>query len=341
MTEFLNSLKADLLDRRMLPLVALVCVALAGAVAYASLGGGSSSSTPAPAAVPSGPVLIGGAGISVSQPQTSTSQAVAETTDGTSSQRHGIAHDPFAALPGAVKTTAPTASTATAGSSSSKSTTESSSSSKSGSGSSSGSGSTPSTPATPAKPTTPAKPKPAYNVAILFGVVPAGTTISTAAGLQPYASLKLQTPLPAKAPVVIYRGVTTGGKSAAFTIYGEVILRGNGVCMPNTVQCSLIDLKPGQSEQLEYLDPSGTAIVYELRIVSIAAITASTAGVKNALRGESKAGRELLRRAGLDALPGMHYSTQAGVIALDGHHGFAASTRARAHIAVVGAHHSG
>jgi len=334
MTEFLSSLKADLLDRRMLPLVALVCVALAGAVAYAVLGGGSSSSAPAPAAIPSGPVPISG-GISVSQPQTSDSQAVAETTNGTSSQRHGIARDPFAALPGAAKTTATAAS---APSSAGKSTTESS---KSGSGSSSGSGSTPSTPATPAKPTTPAKPKPAFNVAILFGVVPAGTTISTAAGLQPYPSLKLQTPLPAKTPVVIYRGVTTGGKSAAFTIYGEVILRGNGVCMPNTVQCSLIDLKPGQSEQLEYLDPSGTAIIYELRIVSIAAITASTAGVKNALRGESKAGRELLRRAGLDALPGMHYSTQAGVIALDGHHGFAAGTRARAHIAVVGEHHSG
>ena len=336
MTEFLNSLKADLLDRRMLPLVALVCVALAGAVAYAVLGGGSSSSTPAPAAIPSGPVLIGGAGISASQPQTSTSQAVAETTNGTSSQRHGIARDPFAVLPGAAKATA---TAATAASSSSKTTTEGSSSSKSGS--SSGNGSTPSTPATPAKPTTPAKPKTAYNVAILFGAVPAGATISAAPGLQPYASLKLQTPLPAKQPVVIYRGVTTGGKSAAFTIYGEVILRGNGVCMPNTVQCSLIDLKPGQSEQLEYLDPSGTAIVYELRIVSIAAIKASTAGVKNALRGESKAGRELLRRAGLDALPGMHYSTQAGVIALDGHKGFAATGRARAHTAVVGARHSG
>jgi hypothetical protein len=335
MTEFLSSLKADLLDRRMLPLVALVCAALAGAVAYAVLGGGSSPSAPAPAAIPSGPVPIGGAGISVSQPQTSTSQAVAETTNGTSSQRHGIAHDPFAVLPGAAKKTATAASAASGASNST------SESSKSGSGSSSGSGSAPSTPVTPAKPTAPAKPKAAYNVAVLFGAVPAGTTTFPAPGLQPYASLKLQTPLPAKQPVVIYRGVTTGGKRAAFTIYGEVILRGNGVCLPNTAQCSLINLAPGQSEQLEYLDPSGTAIVYELRVVSIAAIKASTAGVNNALRGESKAGRELLRRAGLDALPGMHYSTQAGVIALDGHHGFATGMRARAHTAVVGARHSG
>ena len=43
MNEFLNSLKADLLDRRLLPLVALAAALLAGALAYAVLGGGSSS----------------------------------------------------------------------------------------------------------------------------------------------------------------------------------------------------------------------------------------------------------------------------------------------------------
>ena len=45
MTDFLNSLKADLLDRRLLPIVALVGVALVGAVAYAVLGGGGSTAT--------------------------------------------------------------------------------------------------------------------------------------------------------------------------------------------------------------------------------------------------------------------------------------------------------
>ena len=46
MTDFLSSLKADLLDRRLLPLVALVAVGLVAAVAYAVLGGGSSAATP-------------------------------------------------------------------------------------------------------------------------------------------------------------------------------------------------------------------------------------------------------------------------------------------------------
>ena len=45
MSEFLSSIKADLLDRRMLPLVAIVAVLLVGAIGYVVLGG-SGSSTP-------------------------------------------------------------------------------------------------------------------------------------------------------------------------------------------------------------------------------------------------------------------------------------------------------
>ena len=55
MTDFLGSLKADLLDRRILPILVLLGVALVGALAYAVLGGGGSTATatgqvsPAPA----------------------------------------------------------------------------------------------------------------------------------------------------------------------------------------------------------------------------------------------------------------------------------------------------
>lgn len=45
--DFLQSLKTDLFDRRLLPLLGLVAVAFVAALAYAVLGGGSStSSTP-------------------------------------------------------------------------------------------------------------------------------------------------------------------------------------------------------------------------------------------------------------------------------------------------------
>ncbi|MHB8532828.1 MAG: hypothetical protein ACYDC2_08910, partial [Solirubrobacteraceae bacterium] len=51
MKEFLRTLKADLLDRRLLPLVALVAAVLIAGLAYALSGGGGAVAGPA-AAVP-------------------------------------------------------------------------------------------------------------------------------------------------------------------------------------------------------------------------------------------------------------------------------------------------
>ncbi len=139
------------------------------------------------------------------------------------------------------------------------------------------------------------------------------------------------TPLPsAKQPLIVFRGVTAGGKSATFTLVGEAILHGNAACLPSATQCEAIDLQAGQTEQLEYLAPTGQPVTYELRIVSIVSSNASSAAVKSILRDESKAGRELLSHAGLHAVPGLRYSAQAGVLVFAGH---PRVRRARAHAA--------
>jgi hypothetical protein len=320
MTDFLSSLKADLLDRRLLPIVALVGVALAAAVGYAALGG--SGAAPTAVVTPTAPVPTG---IAIAQSTKNPNQPVAETTSGVSHQRGGSSRNPFAPLVGPAKTTAPPA---TAGSSP-----RSSGSSPASSGTSSGSSSPSSggsTPTTPSKPSTPAKPTTVYHVAVLFGEIPAGTLPQTAQ-LTPYESLKLLTPLPsAKQPLVVFRGVTSAGKSATFTLVGEAILHGSAACLPSASQCQAIDLKPGQSEQLEYLAPSGGVLTYELRVVSIVASKATAIGAKSVLRGESKPGRELLRRAGLMAVPDLHYSSQIGVLVFAAHPAFAARARTAA-----------
>jgi hypothetical protein len=316
MNEFLSSIKADLLDRRMLPLVAVVAVALAAAVAYAVVGGGASTSTP-PAAVAQAPVA-GSSGVAISQ--VTPEQADAEMTSGVAKQHHGTARDPFTPLP------APKVKAASTASSTSTSASSTSSSSTSSTG---GSTETTPTPATPSKPAH--KPKPVYHVAVLFGVLPAGTTAQTAQ-LTPFENLALLTPLPsAKQPLIVFRGVTAGGKSATFTLVGEAILHGSAACLPSATQCEAIDLQAGRSEQLEYVSPSGVAELYELRIVSITSGQATAAAVKSLFGGQSKAGRELLRHAGLTAIPGMHFSAQAGVLVFVGHHAFAARAHAAAH----------
>ncbi len=314
MTDFLNSVKADLLDRRMLPLVAVVVVVLLAAIGYAVFGGASSSTTRT-AAASRGPAV---ATSTLAISQSTHEEAVAETTAGT--QHSGKAHNPFTPLTHP-KSTASSASASTPASSSS-----SSSSSSSGSSSK---GAEP-TPATPTKPAAPAKPKTVYHVAVLFGAVPAGAAPQSAQ-LTPYENLKLLTPLPSASPLIVFRGVTAGGKSATFTLVGEAILHGNGSCLPSASQCQALDLRPGQAEQLEYLPPTGVAVVYELRVVSIASSKASAAAAGNVLRGESKAGHALLSSAGLGLLPFLRYSSQPGVLVFAPHRASAAHAHAARH----------
>jgi hypothetical protein len=316
MTSFLNSLKADLLDRRLLPLVIVVVLALVGAIGFVVLGGSSASSGPA-----------GSLGASTVRPpsglvvsQVTPEKAVAETTGG-ASQRHnkGVSGNPFTPLPQPKekKELAKSTSSTTSSSTSTSKPTESSTGS-----------SEPSMPA-PA-PHAPAKPKPVYHVAVLFGVaLPAGAPEGEQA-LTPYENLKLLTPLPSAAqPLIVYRGVTAGGKFAAFTLVSEPFLKGQGKCLPSEEQCQAIELAPGQAEAFEYVPATGSPVIYELQVVSITSSQGSTSTVGSILRGESKAGRELLKHEGLVALPGLRYSAQQGVLVLARHRAFKAHAHKR------------
>jgi cytoskeletal protein RodZ len=321
MTEFLGSLKADLLDRRFLPLVALVVAALLGAFAYVVLGGGSTATTPTAAVSPN--VADASTGLTVSQ--SSPEKAVAEVTNGGATQHHGTARNPFTPLPeekAQVATTSAGSTTSAGGSSGT--------SSRSGSSSTSTTPTTTTptttTPSAPTKPATPSKPKTVYHVAVLVGELATGVTLT------PIENLKLVTPLPSdQLALVVFRGVTAGGKSATFTLVGEAILHGAGTCLPTASQCEAIDLRAGQSEQLEYLKPTGQTVTYELRVVSITSEKASSAVFKDSLHGTSKVGRELLSHEGLETIPYLRFSATAGVLVFAGHGAFAARAHSAAH----------
>ncbi len=314
MSAFLDSVKADLLDTRLRLALIILAIALVAAVAYAVLGGGSSSTT-ASTAPP--PIPTGVASIAIQAP-TSPKAPVSETTSGSPAPGVGSSRNPFTPLPGS-KTASTTAATAAASSSAStasaqatsKSSPSSSSSSSTSSSHGSGGSSTQSQPSTPPKPKPPAT---VYNVALLFGALPAGTPPQSAQ-LTPYEDVARLTPLPSsKQPLLVFRGVTTGGHSATFSVVGEVILHGKAICLPSASQCLAIELKPGQSEELEYASATGPVVTYELQLVSISASKASAARAARLFHVESKAGRELLLRTGLSALPGLSYSLQRGVL---------------------------
>ena len=322
MNEFLNALKEDLTDRRLLPYIVVAAVALIAAIAFAELGGGSSSSSAtlaphAPAGVEAGALAL---------TTVHGSNALAETTSGSAQQRQGASRNPFTLLPGAVAPGSEAGKPSSGGSGSKGSGSESSSGSgkpsesstpSTGSGSS-GTGKEPSSGSKSGSSgghSQPPKAKTVYQVSVLFGEPPAPSG-SPASELKPYENLKLLTPLPSsKEPLLVFRGVSDKGKLATFTVAGETILHGEGKCLPSAFQCQAIQLRAGKSEQVQYLPPdSQTVQSYELRLVSITPIEASAAKVASLWHAQSHAGMQVLRRANLLEIPGLSVTALAGVL---------------------------
>ncbi|HWF32044.1 MAG TPA: hypothetical protein VG188_05745 [Solirubrobacteraceae bacterium] len=333
MNDFFDSLKSDLLDRRLIPALGLVAVVLVAAVAYAVLGGGSSAPA-SNAASPIAPVAKS-PGLAVSEVKTADVTASAETTSGSPQQTAGASRNPFAPMPGVKQAQAASAAATSAATSSGSSTTTTAGASGSESSSSSTGGSTPAPAEEKKKSSAPTKPKAKqtqFHVDVLFGAATPATPPQSAA-LTPFNELKLQQPLPSSSqPLVVFRGVLAGGKSATFTLVGEAILRGPATCLPSASQCQAIDLQPGQTEELEYLPPGADAITYELNIVSISSSKAKLSSAhSSAFGGESRSGLELLRKSGLQGLSGLRYSTARGVLVFVGKHALAA----RAHTAAA------
>jgi hypothetical protein len=328
-TDFLSSLKEDLLGKRMLPFLVVLGVVLVAAVAYAVLGGASSSApTPVTASAPAGASVAVG-DVAVTQAPANPNQPISETTEGTSKQHHGVAHNPFTPLPAAKKASSASTSSTTA-SSSSPSTTPSAGSTPS---SSSAGGTTPTTP----KETTPAKPKVYvhYHVTAQLGVVPVVAEGAPAqpAQLKTYKDMALDEPLPGKAnPQLVFLGVVLRtGKEALFGLTGAAILHGSGSCQPSATQCQAVDLQVGQSETLEVVEADGSTVTYELKLVSIdkSISNASTARVRDAFRAQAKAARELARRA--PKLSELRYSPWGGGFVFAGHPAFSARAHAAQH----------
>ena len=326
-SDFLHSLKDDLLNKRLLPILLVLGIALVAAVAYAVLGGGSS--TPASTTASTSAAAATAAGVVVSPAPANPGRSVAETTNRASKQQGGHARNPFTPLPAAK------AAASASAKSSGASTTKSASGSKTPASKTSPSNAGGTTPSVPPKATTPAKPKiyVHYHVTAQLGVVPASAEGAPPqpAQLKTYKDMALDEPLPGKSnPRLVYLGVVLKtGKEAVFALAGEAILHGSAICKPSPTQCQAIVLQVGQAETLEFIEAGGSSVTYELKLLSITksvSSSASTARLHAALRAEAKAARELRRHA--PSLSELHYSAQRGGLVSAGHSAFAAHAHA-------------
>jgi hypothetical protein len=298
MNELLHSIKADLTSRRLVPLVALLCVGLLGAVAYAAIGGGGEAKQPTPVA--STP-LPSGLPVTVAPPKATA--AAAETPAGSRYQAHDPVRDPFLPLPGAAA--GPASAGATGGSGSTTAPPASggaTGSTKGSAGPTTGPKGAPApTPKKKSSSKSPTsfkpRPLPLFNVSALFGLAP--VTPDQQPSLTPYEDMLLYEPLPsAKSPAIVFIGVAKTGDQAVFALVVPPILRGPAACLPSQAQCQAIELSAGQTEELEYVKTNGEAVDYELQVVKISRRSGASAAAAKARR-PSKAGLRALGMAGL------------------------------------------
>jgi hypothetical protein len=306
MNDFLNAIKEDLLDSRRRPILLALGLALIGAAAYAVIGGGSGSSTPASSVAPTPVAPISHVHVSAAQP--TTNQAVAETTSGASQQRAGSSRDPFKPLPEAIA--AATTTTSSSSSSSAGSTSTGTATSSGGTGSGSGSGSSKKVHVNA---------KTVFLASVLFGPAAPGTPPQLA-DLKPYENLQPKQALPSKKqPLLRFKKVhvvSSNERSVQFEIVGDQppILRGQGACRPSSLDCQVLDLRVGQTEELEYLQPSGESVTYELEIAAIVFRTTIKAARASRAHQASMRGVAVLGELGAN-VPGMHYVLSGGVLA--------------------------
>jgi len=155
-----------------------------------------------------------------------------------------------------------------------------------------------------------------FQVALLFGLAPQPGQNPQ---LTPYENLKRLTPLPDKEhALLVYSGVSASGQGALFTLLHEAIVKGEGICLPSATQCETIDMPVGKVEELQYIGNEGQAVTYLLQVVSI--VKHETTFTPAAAARVSKAGRRLLRAAGLAISEDLHYLPERDVVVFSRHH---------------------
>jgi hypothetical protein len=123
-------------------------------------------------------------------------------------------------------------------------------------GSSGGSGGGTATKTTPAIPTTTVK-----NVSLQFGPTDS---------LKTFANVEKFTPLPSESnPLIIYNGIVENGKSASFLVSSDATPSGEGRCDPDPGNCQTLVLSAGETEFFDVPSGTGGITQYELKILAV------------------------------------------------------------------------
>jgi hypothetical protein len=116
-------------------------------------------------------------------------------------------------------------------------------------------------------------------------------------------------------PLLIELGVLKGGHRVLFVVQPGTVVNGPGTCTPGPIDCEILSLGQDQTEALSTQSATG---VVPGPLFAITAITAdersSPAAAEKLRRTESVAGRALLSKSTLSALPLFHYDPSIGAV---------------------------
>lgn len=307
----LRNVWADLVEKRLWPLAALL---LLGLVAVPLVLGRGSDPAPAPAAAAAPPAAA-------AKPA---AQPVRVEADAPAAPPRGPYHDPFAgaAKPAAPAGTGPTTAPAPSGADAPASGVSISG----GVGGGSAPSPSPSAPSAPAGTVTGAPspqqtdaPRPAapraghaagYRVDLSFGR--AGRVASQR------DVLRLSPLRAGSTPLLVFVGVRPDGRTALFLLTSNAAATGDARCYPTDRICQLIELRAGDSEFFDVPTGELGVVQYELDLDRVAPRRADTAAAAEKLRkAESKTGRRIMMetvRSGRTYLADFMYRSSEGVV---------------------------
>jgi hypothetical protein len=317
--KFLRSIAADLVDKRLLPVViALVALAVAIPVG-ASLFSGGGSAKPVP--VSPGKTIDLPAG--TPSPAKALEQVAGPDTP-TPTHYKKPELNPFRDT---ATTTAATTSASTT--SAAKSATPATSSSSSTTTKTATKTTTPAKKTTPVKKTTPAPVTPTPSsagapvaqLASLRSVdsYSVDVRVEDATGLRNISDLERLSPVPSATNALAeYLGVAKSGRSADFVLNPGVTVTGPAACLPSATDCQVIELKPGQVEGLLQSTSTGTPVFQgALAVTNWGVVThSSVAAADTARRQEDQTGRQLMLASAQPALEKLVYTVAQGVVGL-------------------------
>jgi len=153
-----------------------------------------------------------------------------------------------------------------------------------------------------------APPTTVYEVALRFGAVGSLSTLTDPVRLKP---LWVST-----APAVVFLGVMSGAKTAAFLLPAGSTATGQGSCRLSLESCQVLNLAPGNVVRITVprLD-AGPPVTYQLHLLAIRTRQAdSSAAAVAAHERESSAGRAILAKSSAPALAELNFSPRSGTV---------------------------